>query len=348
MPKRGSKKQEIKKSKNQKKKKVVKKKVEEKKVVKRKKVSKKKTTLLRRRVRKIIPVGGMGFANGIMMRTPNFMSIAMRSEEGDIERVSFKLKRMKKKPEFLSLFFIRGIVLFIETLFLYFRILFHKRKLIKKELKREPRHKRLYIRGYQYILYFIYIILFVGFFDYMFLKLRGWPTADMDLFIYNFIFTFTYIIFFLILFALVAVSNRKELEVFAYHGAEHKIINAYEKGEKLTIDSIKKESTIHPRCGSIIAFWSLIFLAILLVLFNWKNYNFFLNFITSLGLLFISFSLSYEFVRFLVSRPKSILFKIFVKPVFLFQSIVVRNPSEEHIKIGLVAFRDVMRMESKK
>jgi len=298
--------------------------------------------------KKIIPVGGMGFANGIMMRTKNFMAMAMKDDSGDIELISFKLRKPKREYKFLSLPFIRGIVLLIDTLLFLFRILFYKRRFIKRQLRAHPRYKRAYIRSYQYVLYIIYFLLFVAFFDYLFLKLHGWPTTDLDLFLYNFTFTFTFLIFFLILFALVAISNKEKLDIFSYHGAEHKIIHTYEHRKRLTIKNVKKESPIHPRCGSIVAFWSLIFLTILLIFFNWKSYNFFLNLVVSVGLLFLAFSFAYELVRFLILRPKSVFFTVLIKPVYLFQQLVVREPTEEQIKVGLVAFKEIMRLEKSK
>ena len=38
--------------------------------------------------------------------------------------------------------------------------------------------------------------------------------------------------------------------VFAYHGAEHKTIRCYEAGLSLTVENVRKQTRLHPRCGT--------------------------------------------------------------------------------------------------
>jgi len=322
------------------------------KIRKSKKVQRKKTVRRKQKPKthrkRFIPVGGMGLTNGVMMRTAHYMAIALDNGNGNAEISPFELKKPKREYKFFSWPVIRGIVLLVQMLMLFVRTSFHKRKFIKARLKQHPRHKRLFIRLSQYILYLIYFLLFVGFFDYIFQNIHGWPNNDFRLFIYNLIFTFLYLVVFFLLFGLVSVGSRDEMVIFAYHGAEHKIMNAYERGKPLTLDNVRKESTLHPRCGSIVAFWSLVILAILLVLFNWKNYNWALNFLVSLGLVFLSFSVAYEWVRFLIIRRKKWLYDVFIKPIFLFQSLVVREPTKNQLEIGLAALDTVLKLEKER
>jgi len=48
-----------------------------------------------------------------------------------------------------------------------------------------------------------------------------------------------------------AISRLRDIQrVFGYHGAEHKVINAYEAGAPLTVEAVRQFSRIHPRCGT--------------------------------------------------------------------------------------------------
>lgn len=47
-------------------------------------------------------------------------------------------------------------------------------------------------------------------------------------------------------------------ELWRYHGAEHKAVNAAEAGLELTPDNAGRMSRVHPRCGTVFAFWGLV------------------------------------------------------------------------------------------
>ena len=124
--------------------------------------------------------------------------------------------------------------------------------------------------------------------------------------------------------------------VFAYHGAEHKTINAFESGAELTPQSIKRFSVEHPRCGT--AF--LLTLVLLSILF------FSLLGPMSLGLRLASriimipilAGVAYEYIRWTANHMDSPFVKWIVKPNLALQRLTTREPDLEMLEVSIAAF----------
>ena len=140
-----------------------------------------------------------------------------------------------------------------------------------------------------------------------------------------------------------AISRLKEIKkLFAYHGAEHKVVYTYEAGEDLTIENARNKSTLHPRCGTN---FILIFLIMSILLF------FLLGRATSLQthllrLCFIPIiaAFAYEIIRF--SMKKKWHFINFLG--LQLQKITTREPADDQIEVALVALKEVLDAEAQK
>ncbi|MDD5731813.1 MAG: DUF1385 domain-containing protein [Patescibacteria group bacterium] len=304
--------------------------------------------VIRKKTKGRIPLGGMAFANGIMLRTKNNMAIVMADDAGRVELISFKLKNIRDKFRFLFIPFVRGISFLIENIYFFLKISWYKRPFVKKTLKQKTRPERLLDRIGQYIVYLVYLFLLVGLFDYLYIRLN----IDFNLTgIYSFsafLLTFLYICMFAVLFFLVAISRREELNIFAYHGAEHKIIDAYESGSKMDATSIKKMNLINKRCAIAIFFWAAVVLSLLVTFLKLNEANWLLGLLVTIGLIFASFSISYELTRLAYIGKSNFLQFIFIKPLYLIQAILTHNPDEKHLKVGLIAFEEVMKLEKER
>ncbi len=131
--------------------------------------------------------------------------------------------------------------------------------------------------------------------------------------------------------------------VFAYHGAEHKTINAYEAGAELTPASVAKFPLAHTRCGTA-------FLLTLVVL------SFF--FFTILGPLTLEWRLisrvlmipvlagiAYEYLRWTADHIKSPFVRFIVKPNLALQSLTTREPDEKILEVAIAAFQAMRQAE---
>ena len=99
------------------------------------------------------------------------------------------------------------------------------------------------------------------------------------------------------------VSKLEDIKrVFMYHGAEHKTIYCYEYGEELTVENVRKYSTLHPRCGTSFLINVLLISIIVFSFFGWPNP--FVRLVIRLAMLPVIAGLSYELNRY-VGRSSS-------------------------------------------
>lgn len=133
--------------------------------------------------------------------------------------------------------------------------------------------------------------------------------------------------------------------VFAYHGAEHKTINAYEAGVELTPANVTKFSIEHPRCGTAflltLVFVSVIAFALLGPLsWEWRL----ISRVIALPLLA---GIAYEYIRWTARHLKSPLVKLLVKPNLALQHLTTREPSLDMLEVSIAAFQ-AMRVEEER
>ena len=142
----------------------------------------------------------------------------------------------------------------------------------------------------------------------------------------------------------IALIGRMEdiRRVFAYHGAEHKTINAYEAGVDLTPENVAPYSVEHPRCGT--AF--LLTLALLSILLfaalgplpmAWR-------FISRILLLPVLAGLSYEYIRWTARHLDNPIVRLLVKPNLALQHLTTREPSLDMLEVSIAAFK-AMRIQ---
>ena len=124
--------------------------------------------------------------------------------------------------------------------------------------------------------------------------------------------------------------------VFAYHGAEHKTINAFESGAELTPASVKQFSLEHPRCGT--AF--LLTLVVLSILFFSLLGPMPLGLRLASRILMIPIlaGIAYEYIRWTANHLDSQLVKLIVKPNLALQRLTTREPDLEMLEVSIAAF----------
>jgi uncharacterized protein YqhQ len=124
--------------------------------------------------------------------------------------------------------------------------------------------------------------------------------------------------------------------VFAYHGAEHKTINAFESGAELTPTSVKRFSLEHPRCGT--AF--LLTLVVLSILFFSLLGPMPLGLRLASRILMIPIlaGIAYEYIRWTANHLDSQLVKLIVKPNLALQRLTTREPDLEMLEVSIAAF----------
>jgi uncharacterized protein YqhQ len=146
-----------------------------------------------------------------------------------------------------------------------------------------------------------------------------------------------------------AISFSKEIRrVFEYHGAEHKAVFAFEKGEALTPEAASRQSRFHPRCGTsfllIVMLSSILLFSILdAMVLSWLGeLTLPVRLLTHLPLIPLVGGVSYEFIRASAKRSETAIGGALVAPGLWLQRITTREPSLDQLEVAVAALRSAL------
>ena len=130
--------------------------------------------------------------------------------------------------------------------------------------------------------------------------------------------------------------------VFAYHGAEHKTINAYEDGAPLEVAEARKYNTAHVRCGTSFLFVVMIIAIIVFALVGLSSV--WLMVLSRIILIPVIAAIGYEVIYF-GARHKNSLVRAILAPGLWLQSLTTREPDDSQLEVGLSALKKVMEID---
>lgn len=124
--------------------------------------------------------------------------------------------------------------------------------------------------------------------------------------------------------------------VFAYHGAEHKTINAFEANAELTPENVARFSMEHPRCGTS---FLLTLVVLSVVLFSLLGpLPLFWRMASRILLLPVLAGLAYEYIRWTATHIESSFVRMIIKPNLALQRLTTREPSPDMLEVAIAAF----------
>jgi len=281
---------------------------------------------------KEIYYGGQAIIEGVMMKSPTHYSMAVRKEDGTIEVVKERHFSFVDKFRFLKFPFVRGIIYLCEMLVLGLKSLTWSANMATGEEEEELSRKE--IIGTIALSFVLSIGLFVG----LPLLLTGFVTKDDGVF-FNLIDGFFRLAIFIgYILAISLMADVKRL--FQYHGAEHKTVNCYEKGKKLTVKNVMKCSTLHPRCGTS---FIVIVIAISILAFSliidprwWVKFGVRIIFIPVIA------ALSYEFLKLSGKYRGNRLVDFITAPGLWMQKLTTKEPDEKQVEVAIRALKKVL------
>lgn len=141
-----------------------------------------------------------------------------------------------------------------------------------------------------------------------------------------------------------AIGKMPEIKrVFAYHGAEHKTINAFEDHANLAPENIKQYSLEHPRCGT--AFLLTLVLLSIIIFAAIGPLSFFWRIASRIILLPLLAGIAYEFIRFTARNLTNPVIKFIVRPNLELQKMTTREPDNAMLEVAVAAFNSMMEAE---
>jgi uncharacterized protein YqhQ len=131
--------------------------------------------------------------------------------------------------------------------------------------------------------------------------------------------------------------------VFAYHGAEHKAIHAYEAGDPLTVQSVQKHSTAHPRCGT--SFLLTVVVVSVIVFSLLGTPPLWLWVLTRIALIPLIAAIAYEIIRFGGAFQHNAIVSWIFKPNLWLQALTTRQPDDEQVAIAIEALEQAVAVD---
>ncbi len=131
--------------------------------------------------------------------------------------------------------------------------------------------------------------------------------------------------------------------VFSYHGAEHKVINAFEANAELTPKNVKQFSLEHPRCGT--AFLLIVVIFSVLLFTALGPMSLFWRLISRILLLPVLAGIAYEYLQWTAKNLHRPFVKLLVKPNLALQRLTTNEPSEDILEVSIAAFNAMRELE---
>jgi len=293
---------------------------------------------MNRNTSKKIWVGGQAVIEGVMMRSPEYVSIAVRKPNGKIVVKRDPYISYTKRYKILGLPLVRGGVILIESIVLGIKALNFSGEIAMSEVeKKKPTESSSKNRSKLWLGFTVILALGLGIalFFLLPLVLTEWMGVRGGV-IFNLVDGGIRLVVFLVYLGL--VSLWKEIRrVFAYHGAEHKSIFAYEDGKPLTLNRVQAYSTHHPRCGT--SFLLVVILVALVVFIGLGRPQDVGDRLIRLLFIPIIGGISYEIIRLSGTRFGKSIAQILIAPGLWLQKITTREPDDRQLEVAIVALK---------
>ncbi|MFH1027100.1 MAG: DUF1385 domain-containing protein [Pseudomonadota bacterium] len=297
-----------------------------------------------------IHVGGQAVIEGVMMRAPRAVAIAVRRPDGEIVVKTELAIPLSERFPIVKLPIIRGAVALFTSLIIGIKALnFSANEAMTEEEKDKEGIKEgggelssWAMAGTMTVAFGFGICLFFLFPLYL-TKLMTPVIGDNNI-VFNLVDGVIRVIVFLAY--IWAISRMSDIQrVFQYHGAEHKSIFAFEAGEELTVENVRRYSRLHPRCGTS---FLLIVMLVSIAVFSLipKLWPFYLKAGSRIFLLPMIAGISYEFLKWSAMNDNHPLVKMVIAPGLALQRLTTREPDDSQLEVAIRSMNEALEVNA--
>ena len=280
--------------------------------------------------------GGQAVIEGVMMRGRKAVVIAVRRPSGGLvidnqPLAAIYTGRLRKTP------LTRGVIVLVEALVLGFKALLYSANVSLEEEEEEISGWGIWLMVFV-SLAFVVALFFMG---PLFLArlLDPYITSSLVFHLVEGLIRVAVFVIYLRLIALIPNIKR----VFAYHGAEHKTVNAYEDNVPLEVEAVSSYNTAHMRCGTSFIFVVLVIAIVVFALVG--RPSLWLMVLSRIVLIPVIAAVGYEVIYFGARHANNGLVKAVLAPGLWLQKLTTREPDDSQLEVAVAALGKLLEID---
>ena len=302
---------------------------------------------------KYTSIGGQALIEGILMKSPEKTALAVRLPDKTIDITYIPEKSLRQKYKILALPVIRGVIGFAESMIQGYKAMmlsadksgFTELEEKTEKTAQEEKKNKILINTVMVIATVLGVALAMVLFmllPRLFVSgLQALFNTEFSKFTRSGIEQLLKLAVFVLYVWL--VSFMKDIKrVFMYHGAEHKTIFCYEKGLELTVENVRKQSRLHPRCGTsfmiLMILISVIFSTVVQIIFPSVYNVYWLWVAVKILMIPLICGVGFEVLK-ICGRYDNVLTRIISAPGLCLQKITTQEPEDDMIEIAIAALK---------
>ena len=301
-------------------------------------------------------VGGQAVIEGVMMRSPERVSTAVRKADGDVVVKNQEFISLTKRYKILGLPLLRGIISFVEMLVIGIKSLNYSAEVAIEEAERleGKQEKNSVFKSDTFKnMYFTVTVVFalalgIGIFFFLPLWFSQLSGVKRQALAFNLVAgAFRVALFILYVWGISRIGEFKR--VFQYHGAEHKSIFTYESGKDLTLENVREYGTRHPRCGTsfilIVAVFAILVYSVsdtIYYVLTGVPPTLLRRFAIHFCLLPLVAGVGYELLKLSAKTSHNRIVKFLIAPGLWIQRITTQEPSDDQLEVAIVALQNAL------
>lgn len=276
-----------------------------------------------------------------MMRSPNFWGMAVRTPSGDMDLRAERFRSITRKSKVFRLPIIRGALSLGETLWLGMKALTLSTNIALGE---EQELSKKEIAGT------LIFALVLGFGLFLVAPVMGTKGLGSLLgssienpILFNLVEGVIRIAIFIAYLLGITMISKDIKRFFAYHGAEHKAIKVYERGEELVPENARELDTSHVRCGTSFILYVLVLSILVFSLLGVEGWLYMLA--SRVIVIPLVAGLAFEFIMWSARNQDNAVVQVLVWPGLQMQKLTTREPSDAMVEVAMASLKKVLSME---
>ena len=288
---------------------------------------------------KKLSVGGQAVIEGVMMRGPGKIAVAVRKPNGEITVDLKDAGSVSDRYPILKKPFLRGVVSLVESLSYGMKALSFSAQASGEEDEGEESMSSLELAGTIAVSVGLAVLLFVVLPTGAMKLLQNEGFSPMVLNLCEGLLRLG--IFLLYIWG---ISRQKDIQrVFQYHGAEHKTIYTYEHGLPLRVENVRPFSTLHPRCGTNFLMIVMLISIFIFTFLGWPSL--WERILSRILLMPVVAGISYEIIRFAGKHMDKPWVRAAILPGLALQKLTTRQPDDSQIEVAIASLKAVLPPE---